>query len=1120
MLNSPGVQVNVIDESFFGSGQPGTIPLVLVATSENKRNSSSTGIAPATTTRNAEKPFLLTSQRDLAEKFGDPLFQTDSNNNPIHASEINEYGLQSAYSFLGVSSRAWVIRANVNLDNLRGTAFEPTSDPAPGTYWLDTAETSWGIFEWNGNPRNVSGGQTFTKKDPIVVTENENLTFGTLNVNGTNSDVPKGSIGTVGDYAIVFASTTIRLFYRNTEGTWVLVGSDQWAASWTTLQGDNANPDFTQPTATFDINNTTIDVLETDTVQDVANKINNALIQGITADVVDGRLNIYSDASSSASEDSSASGEVIISNLSNPLNEELGIEEGNYFPPALQISKHTNVPEFKDVDAVPRPTGSVWIKTTTPGGGANWKMKIFNDQTQSWEKVDTPIYKDNSEALFQIDRSGGGENIPNGAVYIKYNVSADNQPLATFKAYKRNSVRPTTIVGEGLGSNGITSNTYTIQIQATQPGQSNFTKLKDVTFVTNGNKDDAEVFVSKVNSLGIRNLSAGVADDNRVRIEHALGGDIRLVDDSSNPVLNKLGFSKFEDQTTGTRNLYYVDGTGSSTTPLQYQASLWKSTEGDTNGNQIAFYNPQEVPVRSLTEDQELWYNSIIDEVDIMINDGQKWVGYKNFSTNLSDTNPSGPIVQASAPLQQTDGTPLVTGDLWIDTSDIRNYPRILRFDANLPVSRKVDRWIPVDKTDQTSENGIIFDDARWSTSGAESDEPAAIKDLLESNYVDPDAPDPVLYPRGMMLWNLRRSGFNVKRFVRNYIDQSNENVRFNDESMKNYYPHRWVTESRNQPDGSGSFGSNAQRVVVVQAMQAAINGNEEIRDTENHNFNLMASPGYPELIGELNRLNFDRDLTAFIVGDSPARLRPDSNSLQTWATNERGALQDSAKGLVTRTPYLGIFYPWGFTSDNFGNNIAVPPSHMMLRTIALSDQVSFPWFAPAGIRRGGLTNATSVGVVNEEGEFESVTLNEGQRDTLYINDVNPLTFFRNSGLVNFGQKTRSRGESALNRINVARLLIFMRKRLNDIAKPYIFEQNDKITRDEIKQAVETFMIELVGQRALNDFLVVVDESNNTPARIDRNELYVDIAIEPIKSVEFIFIPLRVKNTGEISSQG
>jgi phage tail sheath protein FI len=189
----------------------------------------------------------------------------------------------------------------------------------------------------------------------------------------------------------------------------------------------------------------------------------------------------------------------------------------------------------------------------------------------------------------------------------------------------------------------------------------------------------------------------------------------------------------------------------------------------------------------------------------------------------------------------------------------------------------------------------------------------------------------------------------------------------------------------------------------------------------------------------------------------------------------------------------------------------------MILRTIALSDQVSYPWFAPAGTRRGGITNASSVGYITSEGEFESIALNEGQRDTLYTSNVNPITFITGAGLVNYGQKTRARNASALDRINVARLVIYLRSQLNRLAKPYVFEPNDKITRDEIKQQAESLMLELVGQRALYDFIVVCDESNNTPARIDRNELYLDIAIEPVKAVEFIYIPLRLKNTGEIS---
>ena len=121
-LTSPGVQVSVVDESFYTPAEPGTVPMIFVATAENKTNGAGTGIAPGTTAANAGKPYLLTSQRDLTETFGDPIFYTDNNNNPIHAGELNEYGLQAAYSLLGVSNRAWVVRADVDLGALQASS--------------------------------------------------------------------------------------------------------------------------------------------------------------------------------------------------------------------------------------------------------------------------------------------------------------------------------------------------------------------------------------------------------------------------------------------------------------------------------------------------------------------------------------------------------------------------------------------------------------------------------------------------------------------------------------------------------------------------------------------------------------------------------------------------------------------------------------------------------------------------------------------------------------------------------------------------------------------------------------------------------------------------------------
>ena len=1106
-LTSPGVQVSVIDESFYTPAEPGTVPMIFVASAQDKANASGTGTAAGTLKANAGKPYLLTSQRDLADTFGDPSFQIDSNNNPIHGSEINEYGLQAAYSLLGVSNRAFVVRADINLNELEASGTEPAANPTAGTYWFDTADSIYGVFEWNGASINTTGGQSFTSKTPITV-------YDTADVENYAGQVytPKRSIGARGDYAIVTVTSVSKLYYKNSSGNWVAVGSDDWIESWATVKGTVANPVATGSSAgTIRINGSPITVSDGDNITAIAAAITSATIAGVSASAVDGYLEIYSDGTGSASEDSSAGGDILIAGDAVTLTL-VGISAGTYFPPAVQVSKHTSIPTWKITDTSlgqvngisARPTGSVWFKTTKPNKGANLAVKLWNAETLLWDTVSTPLYNTSAEAVYGLDPTGGGANLSVGDLYAKTNVAGDAQPLYTFSLYRRAANGATTITSNPITTTSPGGGTFGFTLSSTDDGSAAYGTTATVSVTTAGSSTDSNLIAAEINAAGVTNVSASVDSANRVVITHSQGGEIKISD--TDGLMSSIGFQPKQtgvDESQWTANLYWQDGT----TSLTMIASNWNDLT----------YKASDDQVTSLASQGQLWYSSVVDEIDIMIHNGTTWEGYGNFYSNATDS--AGPIVSASMPIAQSDGSALVTGDIWVSTADLENYPTIYIYNDTI-TGTKAQKWgSPKDKADQTTEDGILFADARYGDSGGSATVPpkATIEELLVSDYLDPDAPDPALYPKGMLLWNLRRSGFNVKRFERNYIDTNEENARFSDESMATYYPHRWVTESGNQEDGSGSFGRKAQRKVVVQALQAVVNNNDDVRDDESRLFNLMATPGYPELIGEMISLNFDRGLTAFILGDSPMRLTPDATSLNEWATNVNRAVEDNDDGLVSRDEYLGVFYPAGFTSDNFGNNVVVPPSHMMLRTIALSDQVSFPWFAPAGTRRGGITNASSTGYINNEGEFNAVALNEGQRDTLYAQNINPITFISGAGLVAFGQKTRARGSSSLDRINVARLVIYLRSQLNTLAKPYIFEPNDKITRDEIKQAAESLLLELVGQRGLYDYLVVCDESNNTPSRIDRNELYLDIAIEPVKAVEFIYIPLRLKNTGEIA---
>jgi hypothetical protein len=464
----------------------------------------------------------------------------------------------------------------------------------------------------------------------------------------------------------------------------------------------------------------------------------------------------------------------------------------------------------------------------------------------------------------------------------------------------------------------------------------------------------------------------------------------------------------------------------------------------------------------------------------------------------------------------QSSGGPLANGDIWIDTSDLDMYGR------NVYVFNGTN-WILQDVTDQSTPNGWLFADARWATTGSAT-APSSIANLLTSSYLDPDAPDPAHYPRGLRLWNTRRSGFNVKKYVVGYINKtanSGLNARYpygSGQLMNSYSADRWVSQHPVAADGGPQFGRLAQRAQVIQAFKSTIDTNSAIRDTDTINFNLLATPGYPEAIANMVSFNNDRGITAFVLGDTPFRLEPTGTMLSEWGKNTNQALDNGEVGGVSYDEYMAMYYPSGYTNDNTGNNIVVPPSHMMLRTIINSDAKSYPWFAPAGTRRGGVDNATSVGYITMEGEFKTTALHQSLRDVLDEVKINPIATLTGVGVLAYGQRTRARNASSLDRINVARLVCYLRKQLDILARPFLFEPNDAQTRREIKAAAESLMLELVGQRALYDYVVVCDETNNTPARIDRNELYVDIAIEPVKAVEYIYIPLRLKNTGDIAA--
>ena len=427
-LSSPGVAVTVIDESFYTPAAPGTTPLIFVTSAENKQNGAGTGTAPGTLKANAGKVYLLTSQKDLSDTFGTPVFKTDANNNPVHAGEQNEFGLQAAYSYLGVSNRAYVVRADIDLDQLNATPDAPAGEPTDGTYWLDTTNSSYGIFEWN-SASSKDGGQVFNVKVPSVITDvTKTVTVG-------DAILPRPSFGAVGDYAIIAVGNILTVWYKkgqtDTAPGWVEVGTEDWVSSRPTVVG--TAPGTITSTKTFLVNTTPCTVAGSN-VTAVANAINTAAITGVTAAAINGKVEIYSTGTNVIIATGGSNAETTLSNL--------GLTAGTYKAPSLAISAHTSVPQFK-IAGENRPTGSVWVKTTTPNAGANWKVKRYNASTKAFVTQTAPLYANGASALYGLDKAGGGINLALGSTYVKYNVDGNSPLLATFTVYARRAVGAT-----------------------------------------------------------------------------------------------------------------------------------------------------------------------------------------------------------------------------------------------------------------------------------------------------------------------------------------------------------------------------------------------------------------------------------------------------------------------------------------------------------------------------------------------------------------------------------------------------------------------------------------------------------------------------------------------------
>ena len=204
-------------------------------------------------------------------------------------------------------------------------------------------------------------------------------------------------------------------------------------------------------------------------------------------------------------------------------------------------------------------------------------------------------------------------------------------------------------------------------------------------------------------------------------------------------------------------------------------------------------------------------------------------------------------------------------------------------------------------------------------------------------------------------------------------------------------------------------------------------------------------------------------------------------------------------------TNYAATYYPWVKIVDRAtALPVWVPPSVVLPGTIAYTDKVAHEWFAPAGLNRGGLTTVLEA----------QTRLTHEERDTLYEDRVNPIASFPGQGVVVWGQKTLQGRPSALDRVNVRRLLIKLKKFIASSSRYLVFEQNTSATRNRFMNIVNPFLESVQANSGLSAFKVVMDDSNNTPDVIDRNQLVGQIFIQPTRTAEFIVLDFVVLPTG------
>lgn len=268
------------------------------------------------------------------------------------------------------------------------------------------------------------------------------------------------------------------------------------------------------------------------------------------------------------------------------------------------------------------------------------------------------------------------------------------------------------------------------------------------------------------------------------------------------------------------------------------------------------------------------------------------------------------------------------------------------------------------------------------------------------------------------------------------------------------------------------------------------------LSNTDQYDFDLLFTPGVFDITPHSQIVTRAINMCE-VRGDVFYVIDP------TFKGQTIGQAQLAAEG--RNSNYAAYYYPWLQTVDaDLGQNVWVPPSALIPSVYSFTDKVSDKWMAPAGLMRGGIHAAVQA----------ERTLTQNDRNSLYTKNINPIATYPREGVVVWGQKTLQKRQSALDRINVRRLLIAAKRHVTQQSRGLVFEQNTEITREIFIQRTRPWFENARKRQGLYDFRIIIDESNNTPDVIDRNEMRAQIYLKPARTAEFIIVDFNILPTG------